>query len=141
MSSSRKIAANWRNARQSTGPQTTNGKGRSKRNALRHGLSVGLPRTVTIAPDVERLASAIARPDLDPCRWHFAVIAADAELELRRVRSVRISVLEAIMPADMRESGARHNPGVSLQMLTDPAKLDRYEQRVLARRDRALRLL
>ena len=98
MASPRKIAANRRNAEYSTGPRTPNGKGRSKHNALRHGLAVTLPATDAIDRDVERLASKIAGANPDPCRWHFAIIAAEAELELRRIHAVRLSLLAARPP-------------------------------------------
>jgi hypothetical protein len=39
MTSQRQIAANQRNAKNSTGPRTSNGKLRSRQNALRHGLT------------------------------------------------------------------------------------------------------
>ena len=99
MASPRKIAANRRNAHYSTGPLTPNGKGRSKHNALRHGLAVTPPATSTIDHDVERLASKIAGANPDPCRWHFAMIAAEADLELRQMRAVRLSWRASKTPA------------------------------------------
>jgi hypothetical protein len=38
VTSAKKVAANRRNARKSTGPKTANGKHRASRNAMRHGL-------------------------------------------------------------------------------------------------------
>jgi hypothetical protein len=39
VTSFRQIEANWRNAFRSTGPNTEDGKRRSRQNAVRHGLS------------------------------------------------------------------------------------------------------
>jgi len=49
--SARKVAANRRNARRSTGPKTERGKSNSRRNALRHGL---FARHVVITTGVAR---------------------------------------------------------------------------------------
>ena len=133
MASSQKIAANRRNAQCSTGPRTANGKGRARLNAFRHGLAAHLLATGAVDPDVERLASAIAGPNPDSCRLHFASIAAETEFELRQVRARRRSLLALTTSA-----GEMLNPATACLNLP---RLDRYEQRALSRRNRALRLL
>ena len=141
MASPRKIAANRRNAQYSTGPRTPNGKGRSKHNALRHGLAVTPPATSTIDRDVERLASKIAGANPDPCRWHFAMIAAEADLELRRVRTVRLSWLASTTPPGSSPNDRDQERNGLATSLPNLLRLERYERRALSRRDRALRLL
>jgi len=141
MVSSRKIAANRRNARYSRGPRTAKGKARSRRNALRHGLAVRLPWSGAIDREVERLAAQIVGPNPDPCRLHFAKIAAEAELELRRVRAIRVSLLASGMPAGSTASMPGQEPHAAAPTLLNLPRLDRYEQRALSRRNRALRLL
>jgi hypothetical protein len=141
MASLRKITANRRNTQYSTEPLTPNGKGRSKHNALRHGLAVRLPATGTVDRDVERLASAIAGPDPDPCCGHFAKIAAEAELELRRVHAIRLSLLAPRAPAGSAGPEPDHETHATTAALLVGPRLDRYERRALSRRNRALRLL
>ena len=77
MTSIRQIEANRRNAIRSTGPKTEDGKTRSRRNAIRHGLSA--ETVIEIAEDLEDYrgfeASVIA--DYDP------ITAVERELVLR----------------------------------------------------------
>jgi hypothetical protein len=77
MTSARQIAANRRNAAKSTGPKSAQGKGRSRRNAFRHGLTA----ETVIAPledaeDYKAFQEAIAA-DFD------AQSAVERELVLR----------------------------------------------------------
>jgi hypothetical protein len=140
MTSPRKIAANRRNAKNSTGPRTVNGKRRSKHNAWRHGLAAVPAATGAIDRDVERLALRIAGLNPDPCRWHFAIIAAEAELELRQVRAVRLSRLTSMKPPGSLQDRDQGTKALATT-LPNLLRLERYERRALSRRDRALRLL
>jgi hypothetical protein len=139
MAQPRKLATNRRTVQHRPGPRTAKGKARSSQNALQHGLAVRLPWTGTTDRDIEFMASVIVGPNPDACRLHFARIAAEAELELRRVRAVRLSWLAATLPAGLGASHLGHQaPAVGLPNLL---RLERYEQRALARRNRALRFL
>jgi hypothetical protein len=142
MASPQKSIERARAGRHGTGPRTARGKARSKLNAWRHGLAaVRLPATGAIDRDAERLAEAIAGPNPDACRLYFVRIAAEAELELRRVRAVRLSLLAATMPAGLGASHLGHQKPAPASRLPNLPRLDRYEQRALSRRNRALRLL
>ena len=101
MTSRRKIEANRRNAARSTGPRTTLGKARASRNALRHGLAVSLGSIPSASIEVERLARAINGKDSDSARMLHARTAAEAELEIQRVRTGRVALLNTIA-ADRR---------------------------------------
>jgi hypothetical protein len=91
--------------------------------------------------DVERLAAAIAGPNPDPCRLHFARIAAAAERELQRVRAVRLSLLAAGTPGSSAGSEPDHEMNAPAVTVLELPRLDRYEQRATSRRNRALRVL
>ena len=139
MPSPKKRAANKRNATCSTGPRTATGKARSKRNSLRHGLAAKLDTNGRTAPEVKSLALAIAGANPDPCRLHFAIVAAEAEFELRRVRAARLTALTSNKP-DVSSIDLNLVLNAQPALLNLP-HLDRYEGRALARRNRALRLL
>src|SRR5262249_24013425 len=74
MTSDRKIKANRKNARASTGPKTARGRTRTAPNARRHGLS--LPKA----------CARIARPGATAETQECARRLAEARIDLRRVR-------------------------------------------------------
>jgi hypothetical protein len=96
MPSERKIAANRRNARKSTGPRSRSGKKHASRNAYRHGLTLRTSGS-NFASQIEKLARRIAGKCQDEMTLSFARTAAEAEIELARVRKVRLSLIDRAM--------------------------------------------
>src|SRR4051794_28327039 len=113
MASNRQIEANRRNAKRSTGPRTEQGKTRSSRNALRHGLSRSSSGTQDADWVLVTAGLSISAPD-------FARIKA----ELAHIRAVRYSLLEVLSK----------NP--DLKVAKRLSGLDRYERQALARQKR-----
>jgi hypothetical protein len=94
MTSDRKIAANRRNAACSTGPRSASGKSRSRWNALRHGLAISLAHDPKRLVEIERLARAIVGKGSDPALLDHARTAAEAELEILRIRIARVVLID-----------------------------------------------
>ena len=180
MASERQIAANRRNAAKSTGPRSRAGKKRASRNAHRHGLTLSLS---VLTEQAEALAREIAGPTSDAIILDHARVAAEAELELARVRRVRGAMIDRVTTLGSLKA-AKHfrsandevrwliamdiwmtngsgprplwptlkDPAATMpalepdrsceavrRLLPDLIKLDRYERRAAARRDRAIR--
>jgi hypothetical protein len=128
MASERQIAANRRNAKQSTGPRSSGGKARSCRNALRHGLSIPSGRIQGLSQDVVELALALSPPGLD-C-GDAALIAAEAEIDLLRIRKYRAALVEqSRSDAELLELSEKLN------------RLERYDRLAFSRRKKALRAI
>jgi hypothetical protein len=89
VTSERKISANRKNARASTGPMTAQGSVRSARNALRHALSRPVHSDPTLSADVEALAREIAGTRIGPEIKELARRFAEAQIDVRRVREAR----------------------------------------------------
>ena len=92
MATERQIAANRRNAVKSTGPRSSAGKRRARRNSYRHGLSVGAAGQC--AEQVERLARKIAGAGADAMVLEQARSVAQAQLDLTQIRRMRASLIQ-----------------------------------------------
>jgi hypothetical protein len=94
MATERQIAANRLNARQSKGPRSKGAKERASQNAYRHGLSLSLTSSAAIAKRLDALARKIAGNSKNGLILQHARDAAHAELELERVRQVKVALIE-----------------------------------------------
>jgi hypothetical protein len=140
MISAQKLAANRANGRASRGPKSAQGKRRSSRNALRHGLSLPVSHDPRLWSDIEALAREIAGAE-DPDLVDQVRPIAEAQIDLARIRRLRH---ELSMYADkVSPDGAAEQPSAlpSSELLEQLTKLDRYERRTLSRRKTAIRRL
>jgi hypothetical protein len=97
VTSARKIRANRANSRASSGPKTTGGKAQSAQNAFCHGFNVPISRDPDLASDVEALAQRIVGKSADANMLESARRVAEAQIDLRRVRSYRNRLIERAM--------------------------------------------
>jgi len=175
MASERQIAANRRNARKSAGPRSGAGKKRASRNAHRHGLTLNITSTAVFAKQLDKLVREIAGDTEDAMLLERARAIAQAELDLARVRRVKVALIERASafgeldppqafstvtqiirffnaldrgrftfpnPNGSSATMASQEPYRSAEavrrVLPDLGKLERYERRAAARRDRAV---
>jgi hypothetical protein len=102
MASQRQMAANKRNAAKSRGPQTQQGKARSRMNALRHGLAAVTINTTTGTAD-----------DLDAMYQR-----------LRQIEVERVKILN-----EVGKLSASTEPSTLHKAVRQLAMLERYSQR------------
>jgi hypothetical protein len=94
MSSQARVAASRSNGGKSGGPRTTAGKSTARLNALRHGLYAITNSDLTLAPRVERIAGRLCGDDPNPLLHEQALIIAEKQVLLARVREARIAAIE-----------------------------------------------
>ena len=135
MPSERKIAANRSNAKKSTGPRSDAGRQVSRRNALRHGLAVDIRTDPAYSEDIEQLAKILSHARGRQNVSDNARDAAEAVLDLSRIRKVRAFLFETIYFPDAASQDCL------LELNEKLAQLERYERRAFSRRNRALRAI
>jgi hypothetical protein len=134
VTSIRKINANRANARASTGPKTEQGRAHSARNSLRHALSLPVDSDPALSEEVEALGREIAGPGASAEIQQLARCVAEAQIDLRRVRSARHQLLTDALSEPYYESRASRREKVSflkklLQLNApniSPANLEAY---------------
>jgi hypothetical protein len=132
MTSGRKTVSNRLNAKKSTGPRSASGRLQSSRNAFRHGLAVDIASLHEFQEDIDQLAIAIKQDRAAEISDASARDAAEAELDLLRIRRVRAMFLQVRI-----EEGA--DPSIDPNELDKRLdSLERYERRAMSRRKRAL---
>lgn len=161
MTSQRKLKANRRNARASTGPRSAAGKARSARNAQRHGLAVPIWSDPKLADDAENLARQIAGSNASARKLALAGRVAEAHIDAIRIRQIRNDLLApgftsstywpqggkvSTKPPTRKLLELMHGPPVPEKLslvIADLSqeldKFDRYERRALSRRKFAIR--
>jgi len=142
MASDRQIAANRRNSQRSTGPRTATGKARVRRNALRHGLAATILRDPATKAAVDQLATGICGKGADPAKREQALIIAESEALLSRIRAARADLIAQMSPTlPGQEADASQltlpQPFDPDQLLIQLLRLERYESAALSRRTRA----
>jgi hypothetical protein len=135
MASDRQIAANRNNAKKSTGPRSEAGRGRLRLNALRHGLAVAIGTDPAFQDDIAQLAEALSGSIGMQNVSERARKAAEAELDLLRIRKIRAALFESLYFANEAA------PDRLTELNDKLAKLERYERRAFSRRKRALRAI
>jgi len=131
--SKHRLAANKRNASLSTGPKTAQGKLVSRNNALRHGLARPVASDPVAAKAIEVLTAILAGSRNDSWYRELARNVAESFFDHVRIRTVRSQIFHDL--GEFENAGPSKNASAADQL----ERIWRYEQRILAKRRKALR--
>jgi hypothetical protein len=98
--------SNRRNARRSTGPKSAAGKAKVAKNALRHGLAIPARLDSGLSQEIKELAELIAGRNVAAYLLHCARRIAEAQIDLRRIRQVRLSTWSRVETDDLNPGDA-----------------------------------
>jgi hypothetical protein len=110
-------------------------------NALRHGLATTTLAYAGYDSEVSRLAARLAGEHDDEERRHWAMMAAQAQIDLLRALEAKRSHLEAEFAAARVRREVDIEGSAVVAALPMLVRLQRYEDRARARRRRALQFL
>ncbi|MEJ2377213.1 MAG: hypothetical protein P8Y71_17995 [Pseudolabrys sp.] len=144
MDAKRKIGPKQRDkAKKGGGPRTAVGKRHSRLNAFKHGLSVPIATDRHPDKSVLDLAHFIAGEAANDAILEQALIVAECEVTLQRIRQARVTAIDSAMACqdkDKREI-VHETAEAFAKALPILCKIERYERRTQARRKRALQSL
>jgi hypothetical protein len=108
MTSSSRTKTNQKNAQKSTGPRSIEGRKRSSKNALKHGLSKGQNLDPDHVLKIEFLTRKLCEGRDDQC-MELARQLAQAQIQLNYIRSLKLACFKSNLTKPLKAYEAKAN--------------------------------